>query len=85
MPKLATKVAVSLPEDLFRAVERVRRRSGRTRSAILQEALRHWLWRQREALLVGQYEAGYRAKPESRREIEAAAATAQDLFSSRDW
>src|SRR5437867_3485453 len=33
MAKAATKVAVSIPDDLYRAVERARRKSGKTRSA----------------------------------------------------
>jgi len=32
MPKVAAKVAVSLPEDLYRAVERARKRNGKTRN-----------------------------------------------------
>ena len=74
MPKKATKVAISIPRDLCRAVEGVRRKSGRSRSALVQDALRHWLGRQAESLLVRDYEAGYRRRPEGRREVGAAAA-----------
>jgi metal-responsive CopG/Arc/MetJ family transcriptional regulator len=81
----ATKVAVSIPAELYRAVERIRRASGKTRSAIVQDALRHWLRSQTEALLVREYEAGYRRLPESRREIDAATAAAVRLLSSEEW
>ena len=67
-----SKVAVSIPTDLLRAVETTRRKRGRSRSAVVQDALRLWLTREAEALLVREYEAGYRRKPESRREVAAA-------------
>ncbi len=76
----AAKVAVSLPAALHRAVEGARRRSGQTRSAVVQEALREWLRRDAEALLVREYEEGYRARPEDASEIEAALATAVGLL-----
>jgi len=85
MTKPATKVAVSIPNGLYQAVERVRRASGRSRSAIVQDALRHWLDSQAEVGRVREYEAGYRRKPESRREVEAAETAAVRLLSNHDW
>jgi metal-responsive CopG/Arc/MetJ family transcriptional regulator len=73
-------VAVSVPDALYRAIEGARRRSGKTRSAVVQEALREWLRREAEAALVREYEAGYRARPEDAGEIEAALATAVALL-----
>ncbi len=83
--RTANKVAVSLPADLHRAVEAARKRSGKSRSAVIQDALRHWLKNQNEALLVREYEAGYRKKPEGRREVKAAEATAVRLLSVEEW
>jgi len=85
MPKVAAKVAVSLPEDLYRAVERARKRNGKTRSAVMQDALRFWLRHQEELALVREYEEGYRRRPEGRREIEAAEAAAVQLLRADDW
>jgi metal-responsive CopG/Arc/MetJ family transcriptional regulator len=85
MAKPATKVAVSIPAGLYQAVERVRKASGKSRSAIIQDALRHWLQQQATVALVREYEAGYRAKPEGRREIKAAEAAAVRLFSTEEW
>ena len=81
----ATKVAVSIPSGLYRAVERVRKVRGQSRSAVIQDALRHWLDSQAQAGLVREYEAGYRRRPESRREIEAAEAAAVRLLAAEDW
>jgi Arc/MetJ-type ribon-helix-helix transcriptional regulator len=85
MARVATKVAVSIPDDLYRAVERARKKAGRTRSAVMQDALRYWLERQEEAPLVREYEAGYRRKPEGRREVKAAKAAAVRLLATSDW
>ncbi len=50
--KSAQKVAVSIPDALFRAIERERARSGLSRSAVVQEALQAWLHRGARAQLV---------------------------------
>jgi len=85
MAKQASKVAVSIPAGLYQAVERVRRASGKSRSGIIQDALRHWLDCQAHAALVREYEAGYRRRPESRREVEAAQAAAVRLLATEEW
>ncbi len=87
MPRSAAKIAVSLPDELYRALEGARRKAGRSRSAVVQEALREWLRRQLRGDLVREYEAGYRRSPEDAQEIEAALATAAGLLSTDadDW
>jgi metal-responsive CopG/Arc/MetJ family transcriptional regulator len=75
LPKSAAKVAVSIPDELYRALEVARKRARKTRSAIVQEALRDWLRRQVHASLVRDYEAGYTNRPEDAGEVEAALAT----------
>ena len=85
MSKVATKVAVSLPDNLYRAVEQARKKSGKSRSAVMQDALHHWLRQQEQAVLILEYEAGYRKKPESKREVKAAEASAVQLFATEDW
>jgi metal-responsive CopG/Arc/MetJ family transcriptional regulator len=80
------KVAVSLPEPLFRAVERARKAARKSRSAVVQEALRDWLRRSAQADLIRDYEAGYRTRPEGKSAVEAALATAVALFDdAEDW
>ena len=82
MPKPAAKIAVSIPEPLYRAIEKARRASRKSRSAIVQEALREWLRRGLNEQLVRDYEAGYRAQGETTAEVEAALTTA--VFPCRD-
>jgi Arc/MetJ-type ribon-helix-helix transcriptional regulator len=85
MAKPAAKFAVSLPQDLYRALEQARRRGGKSRSAVVQEAVRDWLGREARADLVREYVAGYRRKPETEEEAEAALATAAPLLRDEDW
>ena len=85
MSKIATKVAVSLPDNLYRAVEQARKKSGKSRSAVMQDALHHWLRQQEQAVLIREYEVGYQKKPESKQEIKAAEASAVRLFIAEDW
>ena len=85
MVRPATKVAVSIPSGLYQAVERVCKASGQSRSAVVQDALRHWLDSQTQAALVREYQAGYRRKPEGRREVKAAEAAAVRLLATEDW
>ena len=75
MTRAATKVAISIPADLYRAVERARKEHGKSRSAIMQDALR--LGYRAEVAPVREYEEGYRRRPESRREVKAAEAAAK--------
>ena len=85
MSKIATKVAVSLPDNLYRAVEQARKKSGKSRSAVMQDALHHWLRQQEQAVLIREYEVGYQKKPESKQEIKAAEASAVRLVIAEDW
>jgi metal-responsive CopG/Arc/MetJ family transcriptional regulator len=85
MPKVAMKVAVSIPADLYRAVEQARKRRKKSRSAVMQDALRYWLKLEAEAALVREYEEGYRRKPESRREVKAADAAAARILAATEW
>jgi metal-responsive CopG/Arc/MetJ family transcriptional regulator len=87
MSRSAAKIAVSLPDELYRALEGVRRRTGKSRSAVVQEAVRDWLRRQAHGDLVREYEEGYRRSPESADDIEAALATAVGLLTADedDW
>ena len=78
-------MTVCIPDGLFRAAERVRKASGKSRSAMIQDALRHWLDSQPNTTIVRKYEAGYRRKPEGSREARAARATAVHLLSTEDW
>jgi len=85
MAKAATKIAISVPDELYRAVERARRSTGLSRSAVVQRALRLWLERSVHETAVREYVAGYRARPESPQDVKAAEAAAVRLLVGEDW
>ena len=82
MAKTTTQLAISLPCELNEAVEHARKRIGRSRDAVMRDALRRWLQHKRKAPLVREYKAGYRRKPEGAREVKAAETAAVELLES---
>jgi metal-responsive CopG/Arc/MetJ family transcriptional regulator len=85
MPSGSAKVALSIPNGLYEAVERFRKKAGKSRSAVLQDALYYWLQRQKEVELIRKYEEGYRRTPEAPSEIKAAEASAVRLLGGTEW
>ncbi len=85
MRRTAVKVAMTLPDDLYRVVELVRKKTRQSRSAVLQDALRYWLSQQEQSVLIREYEAGYRKNPETRREVKAAEAAAVRMLAALEW
>lgn len=59
-----TKIAISLPDALFRQIERARKRSKKDRSAWLQEAASEHLKRRSKEELMAMYFEGYRRIPD---------------------
>lgn len=73
MAAQTAKVAISMPNDLFRSVEQVRRDLKIPRSAAIVEAIRDWLKRREKEKLIRQYVEGYRRHPERLSPAEAKA------------
>ena len=82
---LAIKVTVSIPAELLTAAEASLRAQGRSRSAIVQEALRAWLGEYEQSVLVREYAEGYRRMPEDATEVKASAAAAARLLADEEW
>jgi metal-responsive CopG/Arc/MetJ family transcriptional regulator len=68
---MTIKAAVSLPDDLFRKLERVRLGRGLSRSAAVKEALSGWLAAVEAGASAAAYVDAYRRIPEDLQEIEA--------------
>lgn len=71
---MTKKTTISLPDDLYRKIERERKRSGLDRSSWIQEALGDYLTRNDEAAKVEAYFTGYTRTPDSDEDFEAIAA-----------
>jgi metal-responsive CopG/Arc/MetJ family transcriptional regulator len=81
--KASAKIAISLPADTFRALERVRRRMGTSRSAAVARAIEAWV----NAVELGpedkRYAEAYLRAPE--RTAETAAIAAEAVAEWEPW
>jgi metal-responsive CopG/Arc/MetJ family transcriptional regulator len=71
-----TKVAVTVPTDIYAAIERIRQRLGKSRSAVVAEALETWTHSADASEADRRYIEGYLRTPENVDEIRAVAAQA---------
>ncbi len=85
MAQQTAKVAVSLPVDIFRAVEQVRREMKIPRSAAITQALQSWLKERQEREQIRRYVEGYRRHPESKAEAKAWTRLAAESFHKDPW
>jgi metal-responsive CopG/Arc/MetJ family transcriptional regulator len=81
----SVKIAVTLPSNMARDVEKLRKKTGETRSATVQRALRLLLESADLQQRVRQYVDGYRQLPESDREVAAAEARAREQLARIPW
>jgi metal-responsive CopG/Arc/MetJ family transcriptional regulator len=85
MAARAKKVAFSLEASLLSRVERLRRATGESRSALISRALRSLSATDEHEQRVSRYIAAYREKPESPSEIEAARMAAKSVLAQLPW
>ncbi len=74
--KRTAKVAVSLPTETLRRLDRESRRLKQTRSAVVTRAVQAWLDQQEISEQDREYVEGYLRRPEGTAEALATAATA---------
>lgn len=79
------KIAITLPEEHVRTVDRIARRRQWSRSRVIQHAVAYFLSEQSLFAAVREYEEGYRRKPEDAAEIESYAAAAAEVLGHEDW
>ena len=77
-----TKIAVTVPTETYAVVERLRRRLGKSRSAVVALALEEWVRAVDLAEADRRYVEGYLRTPEAVDEIGAVAAQATSYWSS---
>ncbi len=79
------KIAISLPEEVLRAVEKERLASGVSRSEFFRRAVEEHLRRAREREDVEQYIRAYQECPETIEETELVEATLHYAFAENPW
>jgi metal-responsive CopG/Arc/MetJ family transcriptional regulator len=81
----SAKVAISLPEDILKAVEMERKVKGESRSQFFRRAIERFLKQERESSAVEDYIDGYREVPESAEEVEAAHRVGSAVLAEEPW
>ena len=84
MPK-SDKIAISLPSDLLKEIERQCVARGESRSQFLRMAVEEFLRRERQRELEKQYVQGYQEMPETEEEVAFAQTLAQIAFTANPW
>ena len=79
------KIAISLPENLLRDVDREREGGGESRSEFFRRAIEALLHRERERKAIEQYIRGYQQYPETEDEIAMAQSTLQAALAENPW
>ena len=81
----AIKTAVSVPADVYRRAESLRRKTGQSRSALYADALKAYfhfqLLREKEI----RYAAGYESVPEDIVDVSVAMAAQAKVLKKEDW
>lgn len=83
--KKQRKVAVSISPEALAAAERLRQRTGESRSAVFERALQGLMAIERRAERSRRYVDGYRRRPESRTDVAVALATAMTALAMDRW
>ncbi len=79
------KVAISLPGEMFDAIEQERKESGESRSELFRRAIEMLLHRRREEEKIRQYVRGYKQMPETDEETCIAEQLSKELFKKEPW
>ena len=79
------KVAISLPDEVFQAVEKERLAKGVSRSQYFRLALEAFLRRERDREAIEQYIRGYQQYPETEEEVALAESTLRYAFDEDSW
>ncbi len=81
----STKVAISLPEHVLKAIEKERKARGESRSEFFRRAAEKLLKQQRESKAIEAYIRGYCAMPESAEEVQAVHHAGVAVLAEESW
>ncbi|MBI4823041.1 MAG: hypothetical protein HY805_02270 [Nitrospirae bacterium] len=81
----AVKLAISITDEDFKAIETVRKKEGITRSGVITEAIRLLRDKAEKERLIRLYEEGYKKHPEKLPEIKAIEKASIEILSKEDW
>jgi metal-responsive CopG/Arc/MetJ family transcriptional regulator len=81
----STKVAISLPERVLKAIETERKARGESRSEFFRRAAEKLLKQEQESKAVETYIRGYCSLPESAEEVNAVHHTGTAVLAEEPW
>jgi metal-responsive CopG/Arc/MetJ family transcriptional regulator len=81
----SAKVAISVPEDILKAVETERKAKGESRSQFFRRAAERLLKEERGTSAIQEYIRGYREIPESAEEVEAVHQVGSAVLAEEPW
>ena len=81
----STKVAISLPENVLKAIEKERKARGESRSEFFRRAAEKLLKQEQESKAVETYIRGYRIMPESSEEVRAVHLAGVAVLAEEPW
>jgi len=84
MPQ-SRKIAISLPGELMKKVEKQRKKTGESRSAFIRRALEARFERSERDALEERYVRGYLEHPETAEEVAEVEAMAAEVFDRESW
>ncbi len=79
------KIAISVAGELLEKVERERKKSGETRSAVFERAVIAYFSENQRSESAKRYVDAYRREPEAASEVKAALKTAVTTLSDEPW
>ncbi len=79
------KIAISLPDEMLKAVEKQRLAKGESRSQFFRRAAEEQLRRERDRKDIEQYIRGYQQYPETKEEIASAESALGYAFDDDSW
>ena len=81
----STKIAISLPLDTARMVERLRKESGESRSAFIRKALERIFEERQKARDIQAYIEGYRRMPETSEDRVVPESVVMESLAKEPW
>ena len=81
----STKVAISLPEHILKAIEKERKARGESRSEFFRRAAEKLLKQEQESKAVEKYIQGYCDMPESADEVEVIHRAGTAVLAQEPW
>ncbi|MFC1946559.1 ribbon-helix-helix domain-containing protein [Chloroflexota bacterium] len=83
--KKSAKVAISLPEDTLKAIEKERKARAESRSEFFRRAVEEYLKQEKESKEIDAYIRGYTTIPESVEEVEAIHQAGVNILVEEPW